>query len=102
MSSTPPLTPRQAYDQARSLEMTKHKYTTEGIHAVCSCTYVGTTESIAGHVEGLAEAAGVGARDREVARIAKEYEENEQAKRRRKEADLARAREEIKQQESAQ
>lgn len=101
MSQNPPPTPKQAYDKARALEQSKHQYTTEGIHVVCACSYVGTTETIGQHVEGYAEASGVAARDAAVARLAKEYEEKEEAKRRRQAADLARARAELAQQEAS-
>ncbi len=82
-----PLTPKQAYDKARALEQAKHKYTTEGIHVICACGYIGTTETIGQHVEDYAETVGMQAREKEVARAIAEHEAQEAAKQRRVAAD---------------
>lgn len=82
-------TPRQAYDKARADVQQMHRYTTEGIHAVCSCGEVGTITSIGGHIEKLAEAAGRAAKDKEVARRAAEYEAAEVARKKQEAAEIA-------------
>lgn len=91
-SPHPTLTPRQAYHEARAKEQAAHKYTTEGVHAVCSCGTVSTTEAIGQHIEELAEAAGVGARDNAIRKAAAEYDAIE----RRKKADADRRMEEAR------
>lgn len=88
--TTTPLTPRQAYDKARAEVQKQHRYTTEGIHAVCSCGEVGTTESIGDHIEKLADKAGHAAKDAEVERRAKEHEAAEEAHKAREHADAVR------------
>lgn len=94
MTSPAPLTPRQAYDKARAEVQKQHHYTTEGIHAICSCGQVGTVESIGDHIEPLAEKAGNLAKDVEVSRRALEYEAAEEARKAREHADAIRRSEE--------
>lgn len=95
-------TPRQAYNRARAIEQKNHTYTTEGIHVVCSCGYVGTTETIAGHVEEYAETAGAHARDKVVAKLAAQHKAAEEQKKRAEAAALVKARAELEAQEKAQ
>lgn len=99
--STFPESPRQAYDRARAIEQKNHIYTTEGIHVVCSCTYVGTTETIAKHIEDMAEAAGVGAREKVIAKRVAEHEAAEAARKKAEAAALAEARKQIAAQDSS-
>lgn len=89
MSQPPPPTPRQAYDTARAGVMSQHRYTTEGIHAVCSCGVVGTVDSIGQHIESQAEDAGREAREKEVARRVAEHEAAELATAKKQAADHA-------------